>query len=112
MSELETTNTAPEGYHLTPIELDILKLIDKKYKWMARDADNKLFLFAQKPSKDKSSHKWDGPGEAIEFSMFSDYVFENIKWEDTKPVKIQKAIEQEVLTQMLETLFGGEDELE
>lgn len=98
MSDLDSTM-------LLPIELNILETIDKKYKWLARDADNKLFLFVQKPVKDKSSQKWDGPGEAIEFSMFNDSVFKDIRWEDAKPKKIAKALELKTFTQTV----GEED---
>lgn len=95
--------------NLTEEELTILNSIDKKYKWLARDKDGVLYLFANKPAKDKSSNQWDGSGDAIKFSMFVENIFQDIKWEDSKPIKIAKAIEQGNFIMINEQVAGEED---
>ena len=71
----------------TEDELTILKSIDIKYKWIARDEDNSIYAFEDKPTK--SVNDWN---EVYVTKLIKEMPFENIfksiKWKDNKPVYI------------------------
>lgn len=74
----------------TAEEKAILKNIDSKYHWIARDSNDKkgnLWIFMDKP------HKYDGYWDnytdgGILFLPFKN-IFKNIKWEDDEPTYIK-----------------------
>lgn len=73
---------------LTEDEKVILRNIDKKYKWIARDGDGKLCVFVDKPLKfpymwnNKRNTGWD-------FLNVFAHLFQFIKWEDEEPYLIE-----------------------
>lgn len=73
---------------LTEDEKVILRNIDKKYKWIARDEDGRLFIYAIEPLK--SINKWIGGTwrHWTHFVAFS-HLFTFIKWEDEEPYLIE-----------------------
>lgn len=75
---------------LTHDEYIILKNIDKKYKWIARDKDNNLCFFESKPHKLNSF--WNN-GEYIQCIIVFNHLFQFIKWEDEEPYNIQELLE-------------------
>ena len=83
----------PEKY-FTEDELNILKNIDKKYKYIARDKkydnDNievgRLFVFTGYPTK--SCDMWDVPYERDYSEIPFNDIFKSIQWEDDEPVCI------------------------
>jgi hypothetical protein len=81
----------PKKKEFTDDELCILRNIDKKYKWIARDENGSLCLYYQKPKK--SGYQWDGKYKVIE--MF-DHLFNSILWEDEEPVYIDDYVERGV----------------
>lgn len=79
---------------LSDEEKVILKNIDKKYKWIARDFIGKLYVFSEKPSKDYSV--WDYPPTVsiqyiyeYEHIKVFNHLFTFIKWEDKEPYLIE-----------------------
>ena len=72
----------------------ILKNIDKKYKWIARDLIGKLCVFSEKPSKVYSV--WDYP-PTVSIQYIYEYepikvfnhLFTFIKWKDKEPYRIE-----------------------
>ena len=74
-------------------ELCVLKNIDKKYKWIARDKvdrdeyDNygNLNIYLGKPNK--STVSWLPSDEYCEFHAYN-HLFQSIKWEDEEPIYI------------------------
>ena len=57
--------------------------------WAARDMDGKLFLYRDKPIKDK--FVWYSPGFSLVLASAS---FPEIKWSDEEPTKVKITIEK------------------
>ena len=74
-------------------ELNIISYLDKKYKYIARDKNGELLLFTTKPKKKMSEGIWEilitTDGIITAFDMFSQ-LFQNIRWEDAEPFKINR----------------------
>ena len=83
----------PKKKNFTDDELCILRNIDKKYKWIARDKvdrdeyDNygNLNIYLGKPNK--STVSWLPSDEYCEFHAYN-HLFQSIKWEDEEPIYI------------------------
>ena len=69
-----------EGY-------EVLKKIDDRWKWIARNYNGALITYTDKPMKNPNLY-WDSFGERID-----DRLFQFIQWEDESPYNIQKLIE-------------------
>ena len=75
---------------LTEDEKTILRNLPKHYKWIARDKNGCLYVYASKPEKVITI--WEGSGlPMIPF----DHLFQFIKWEDEEPYSIEKLLEGE-----------------
>ena len=57
--------------------------------WVARDKDGKLFLYRDKPIKDKFI--WYSPGFSLVLASAS---FPEIKWSDDEPTKVSITIKK------------------
>ena len=57
--------------------------------WAARDMDGKLFLYRDKPIKDK--FVWYSPGFSLVLASAS---FPEVKWSDDEPTKVKITIEK------------------
>lgn len=70
----------------------ILNNIDKKYSWIARDNDGRLYVYDDKPLK--GSFRWFGanPAGIVPFK----HLFKDIKWEDAEPTKIERGTTKNV----------------
>lgn len=76
-------------------EYEILKSLDDKWKWIARDEDRGLYAFTKKPvRKYDPSLYWDTEGGSV-FELFDEkHLFQFIQWEDEKPYNIAELIEE------------------
>lgn len=81
---------------LTEDEKVILRNIDKRYRWIARDGDGNLFIYREKPiqiiTKWVSSEALGFPSELTAFS----HLFQFIKWEDKEPYLIEDLLKEEL----------------
>lgn len=77
----------PKKKEFTDDELCVLKNIDKKYKWIARDKSGNLCIFDEKPNKNEEI--WDNVirSDFIELNCYNS-LFNSILWEDNEPVYI------------------------
>ena len=75
---------------LTKDEKVILRNLPKEYKWIARDKNGLIFLYAKKPSK--YDYSWIGYNDKA-FPYY--HLFQFIKWEDEKPYSIEKLLGEE-----------------
>ena len=76
---------------LTEDEKAILKvLLKEKYKWIARDKNGCLYVYASKPEKVITI--WEGSGLPM---MPFNHLFQFIKWEDDEPYSIEELLEGE-----------------
>lgn len=82
----------PKG-QFTENEKKLLSLVDRKFKWIARDETNRIYLYKRKPIK----------GLTIWTSDYKDYceidliyifniAFDCIKWTDIEPCEFRKYI--------------------
>ena len=89
----------PKKKEFTDDELCVLKNIDKKYKWIARDKvdrdeyDNygNLNIYFGKPKK--STKSWLPSDIYCEFHGYN-HLFQSIKWEDEESVYIDDYVER------------------
>ena len=83
----------PKKKEFTDDELCILRNIDKKYKWIARDESGSLCIFDEKPKK--SEEMWDNVthSDFIELGCFNN-LFNSINWEDEEPIYIDDYVER------------------
>lgn len=73
---------------LTEDEKVILKNLPKRFKWITRDKDGNLFIYANKPIKRESS--WISETIFDWFGMWVfNHLFQFIKWEDKEPYLIE-----------------------
>ena len=83
----------PEKKEFSDDELCILRNIDKKYKWIARDESGSLCIFDDKPKK--SEEMWDNVicSDFIELNCYN-HLFNSIKWEDEEPIRIDEYVDR------------------
>ena len=95
----------------TEDEKTIARIINKEYKWIARDSDGSLCVYREKP--EKTDDAWDAFSEYVYFSAF-DHLFPAIKWEDDEPTLIRDIynppilndLEREYLKMVLKPFHG------
>lgn len=85
----------PKKKEFTDNELYILKNIDKKYKWIARDKVDRYYsnlnIYMGKPNK--STVSWLPSDNYCEFSGYN-HLFQAIKWEDEEPIFIDDYVDR------------------
>lgn len=79
---------------LTEDEKVILRNIDKKYKWIARDSTINLMVYVMRPKK--GDFEWHA-GSIFDYEVviIFNHLFKFIKWEDEKPYRIKDLLEGE-----------------
>lgn len=75
---------------LTEDEKVILRNVPKKYKWFARDINDCLYIYENKPEKGISI--WEASG--LPMTSF-DRLFQFIEWEDEEPYSIEELLKGE-----------------
>lgn len=84
--------TIPLKYQFSEDEKTILRNLDKKYKWIARDKNSNLYAHETKPNKNTFMERWRSEGFAPNLDIFFNHLFQFIKWEDEEPVEISKIV--------------------
>ena len=86
----------PKKKEFTDNELFILKNIDKKYKWMAKDKDGLICTFVSKPIKTEKlwSDGWSNGESYASLEAIKNSLFTEIKWEDEEPVYIDDYVDR------------------
>ena len=83
----------PKKKQFTDNELCILRNIDKKYKWIARDEDGNVCIFIEKPLKKETVWDFVRGTDYIEFHCYN-HLFQSILWEDEEPIYIDDYVER------------------
>lgn len=78
---------------LTEDEKAILRNIDKKYKYIARDDSDNLFIHNTKPKKD--GWEWSSDNGVYRSLVMFNHLFQFIKWEDEEPYLISDLLEED-----------------
>ena len=81
-----------EPPRLTNDEIAILRNIDKKYKWIARDGDGGLCIYKDQPVK-QGNPAWGCRTSYADLSLFSN-MFNFIQWTDSEPYVIDDLLMQ------------------
>ena len=84
----------PKKKEFTDDELCILKNIDKKYKWIAKDKSGDIFTFVSKPIKTERfwSDGWSNGESYASLEAIKNSLFTEIKWEDEEPIYIDEYV--------------------
>ena len=84
----KTFNISSKEKHLA-----IIDLIAPNFRWVARDRTGTLIVAETKPFKKDGSWIWHSEKPIGEMSIFND-MFESIKWEDEKPIGLNKLVQK------------------
>ena len=86
----------PKKKEFTDNELFILKNIDKKYKWIAKDKNGLICTFVSKPIKTERfwSDGWSNGESYASLEAIKNSLFTEIKWEDEEPIYIDEYVER------------------
>lgn len=82
-----------EAIVLTEDEKAILRSLNEKWKWIARDKNGKLCLFQEKPYKCCTEWHIDAEFDFYPLPLFS-HLFQSIKWEDEEPYLIEDLLNE------------------
>ena len=78
--------------------LNFFKMIDKKYKWIAKDKSGDIFGFEEKPKKDKYVWLCEEYDYCLDNTCCIDglnqSLFNEILWEDDEPIYIDDYVER------------------
>lgn len=86
----------PKKKQFTDNELYILKNIDKKYKWIAKDKSGLICTFVSKPIKTEKlwSDGWSNGESYASLEAIKNSLFTEILWEDEEPIYIDEYVER------------------
>lgn len=73
---------------ITSIERVLLENVEKKYKYITRDHDSKLYLFGEKPTKENVMWLCKPDSYIASLTIYS-RLFPMVKWEDEEPWLIE-----------------------
>ena len=83
---------APKEYQFSANEKTILRSLNEKWKWLARDKDGILYVYTHRPIRSGENYTFsDGSWE--KFNTFG-HLFQSIQWTDDEPVEIEKVIRE------------------
>ena len=62
--------------------------------WLARDKDNELAMYDNKPFKDKRAEQWAPAGWCGWCELLPKNWFPEVKWSDNEPTKVKLVIDK------------------
>ena len=84
-----------EGHNfktINPNEAIILSHLPSKWKWIARDKDGSLGLYAVKPKRELHSDVWQVESAYLYMPFPYGRMFKSIKWRDMEPINIDRLL--------------------
>ena len=88
----------PKKKQFSQDTLNFFKMIDKKYKWIAKDKSGDIFGFEEKPKKDKYVWLCEEYDYCLDNTCCIDglnqSLFNEILWEDEEPIYIDDYVER------------------
>lgn len=87
----------PKKKEFTDDELFILKNVDKRYKWIAKDKNGLICTFVSKPIKTERfwSDGWSNGSSYASLEAIKNSLFNSINWEDEEPVYIDDYVDRD-----------------
>lgn len=83
----------PKKKQFSQDTLNFFKMIDKKYKWIAKNKNERAWLFEEKPFKLHNIDKWDTNNRNV-YICCNQSLFNEILWEDEEPIRIDDYVER------------------
>ena len=86
----------PKKKQFSQDTLNFFKMIDKKYKWIAKDKDGLICTFVSKPIKTEKlwSDGWSNGDSYASLEAIKNSLFTEIKWEDEEPIYIDEYVKR------------------
>ena len=88
----------PKKKQFSQDTLNFFKMIDKKYKWIAKDKSGDIFGFEEKPKKDKYVWLCEEYDYCLDNTCCIDglnqSLFNEILWEDEEPIYIDEYVDR------------------
>src|SRR5699024_6960824 len=85
-------------------EYEVLKGLDDRWKWIARNYNGALIIYTSKPMKNPNLY-WDSFGKRMD-----DRLFQFIQWEDEEPYNIQELIEEYLYDNRPKLFIDGQEQ--
>ena len=82
----------PKKKEFSQETLNFFKCINKKYKWIAKDVNDDVHTFCEKPIKE--SRYWFCDGCFYISKAFNQAIFNQILWEDEEPIRIDDYVDR------------------
>ena len=86
----------PKKKEFSQETLNLFKLVDKTYKWVAKDMNENVYAYEEKPRKGSTYWLY---GKGIKCgaisNCFNQSIFDQIHWEDEEPVFIDDYVDRE-----------------
>lgn len=80
---------------ITPFEVEFFKHLNPKFKWIAKDSDGCVYMYADKPLKEERCWEREyGVRCNMVSTIFNDDIFKWLSWEDKEPCYIPYLIEE------------------
>lgn len=83
----------PKKKEFSQDTLNFFKMINKRWEWIAKDKDGRVFVYDGKPIKTKS-YSWDCSKYCRKLDALNQSIFDQIHWEDEEPVYIDDYVER------------------
>ena len=83
----------PKKKEFSQDTLNFFKMIDKRWEWIAKDKDERVFVYDGKPIKTKS-YSWDCSKYCRKLDVLNQSIFDQIHWEDEEPIYIDDYVER------------------
>ena len=86
----------PKKKQFSQDTLNFFKMIDKKYKWIAKDKDGLICTFVSKPIKTEKlwSDGWSNGDSYASLEAIKNSLFNSIQWEDEEPIYIDEYVDR------------------
>lgn len=81
-TKTKTDETNDGQWTFSEEEKAILRNLSEEYKWIARDENNNLYLYKNKPIKNEGVNAWQTFSGFCERLTFYNHLFQSVKWED------------------------------
>ena len=98
VNEIIKITKLPKKKQFSQDTLNFFKMIDKKYKWIAKDKSGDIFGFEEKPKKDKYVWLCEEYDYCLDNTCCIDglnqALFNEILWEDDEPIYIDDYVER------------------
>ena len=83
----------PKKKEFSQDTLNFFKMIDKRWEWISKDKDGRVFVYDVKPIKTKS-YNWDCSKYCRKLDALNQSLFDQIHWEDEEPIYIDEYVER------------------